>query len=51
MTGFLHGLQWMSHYSVAVMTTVFVVIAVATYWPSRRNSIEQQGRIPFRDDV
>lgn len=51
MMAFLHSLQWMSHYSVAVMTAVFVVIVVTTYWPSRKKDMEQQGRIPFGDDV
>ena len=33
------------------MTVVFVGIVVATYWPGRKRQIEQQGRIPFEDDV
>ncbi len=44
-------LQWLEHYSVVIMTAVFVLIVVSTYWPSRKNEIEQQGRIPFEDDV
>ena len=44
-------LQWLQHYSVVMMTVLFVVIVVATYWPSRKAKIEQQGRIPLEDDV
>lgn len=51
MTAVLQAFQWASHYSVALMTAVFIMIVVATYWPSRRRTIEQQGRIPFKDDV
>ncbi|HYZ23336.1 MAG TPA: cbb3-type cytochrome c oxidase subunit II [Rhodopila sp.] len=51
MTGILHAIQRMSHYSVAIMTAVFVLIVVATYWQGRKKSIEQRGRIPFGNDV
>jgi cbb3-type cytochrome oxidase subunit 3 len=44
-------LQWLGHYSVVPMTIVFVLIVVATYWPGRKATLEQQGRIPFKDDV
>jgi cbb3-type cytochrome oxidase subunit 3 len=44
-------LQWLEHYSVVLMSAVFVGIVAATYWPGRKASIEKQGRIPFEDDV
>ena len=44
-------IQWLGHYSVVLMTVMFLVIVVATYWPGRKSKIEQQGRIPFEDDV
>ncbi len=44
-------IQWLEHYSVVVMTLMFVVIVAATYWPGRKAEIEKQGRIPFEDDV
>jgi len=44
-------IQWLEHYSVVVMTLVFVLIVAATYWPGRKAEIEKQGRIPFEDDV
>jgi cbb3-type cytochrome oxidase subunit 3 len=43
--------QWLEHYFVVIMTVVFVAIVVSTYWPGRKTKIEQQGRIPFEDDV
>jgi cbb3-type cytochrome oxidase subunit 3 len=43
--------QWLEHYLVVIMAVVFVGIVVATYWPGRKTKIEQQGRIPFEDDV
>jgi cbb3-type cytochrome oxidase subunit 3 len=43
--------HWIEHYSVVFMTAVFVVIVASTYWPGRKARIEQQGRIPFGDDV
>ena len=39
------------HYSVVVMTLVFVFIVASTYWPGRKKHIEQHGQIPFEDDV
>ena len=43
--------QWLEHYSVVLMVVVFIAIVAATYWPGRKAEIEQQGRIPFEDDV
>jgi cbb3-type cytochrome oxidase subunit 3 len=41
---------WLQQHSVAVVTAVFTVVLVTTYWPGRRNSIERHGRIPLDDD-
>ena len=43
--------QWLEHYLVVILVVVFVAIVVYTYWPNRKTKIEQQGRIPFKDDV
>jgi cbb3-type cytochrome oxidase subunit 3 len=43
--------KWLEHYSVVIMTVIFVAIVVSTYWPGRKASIEKQGRIPLEDDV
>jgi cbb3-type cytochrome oxidase subunit 3 len=43
--------QLIEHYSVVLMVVVFVGIVAATYWPGRKAKIEQQGHIPFEDDV
>jgi cbb3-type cytochrome oxidase subunit 3 len=47
----MSALRWLEHYSVVMMAVVFVGILAATYWPGRKAKIEQQGRIPFEDDV
>ncbi|MDR3530694.1 MAG: cbb3-type cytochrome c oxidase subunit 3 [Rhodopila sp.] len=51
MTELLRLVSWFEHYSVVVMTLVFVAIVAATYWPGRKARIEQQGHIPLEDDV
>lgn len=38
------------HYSVVLMTLVFVLVFAATYWPSRKSTFERHGRIPLEDD-
>jgi cbb3-type cytochrome oxidase subunit 3 len=43
--------QMLEHYLVVVLTVLFIGIVAATYWPGRKAKIEQQGRIPFEDDV
>ena len=44
-------LDTIERYSFVLMVAVFALIIATTYWPSRKNKIEQQGRIPFEDDV
>ena len=44
-------MKWLEHYSVVLMTIVFIAIVAATYWPGRKSKIEQQGQIPFKDDM
>jgi cbb3-type cytochrome oxidase subunit 3 len=44
-------LHWMEHYSVVLMTLVVIGIFAATYWPGRKDKIEEQGKIPLGDDV
>jgi cbb3-type cytochrome oxidase subunit 3 len=50
MTDFVSIAAWARHYGVAVMTVVFVMIFITTYWPSRRAKLEQNGLIPLNDD-
>jgi cbb3-type cytochrome oxidase subunit 3 len=47
---FMHALQWIEHYSIAVVFLVFLLVLITTYWPGRRSSIERNGRIPLDDD-
>jgi cbb3-type cytochrome oxidase subunit 3 len=44
---FMHGLMWLQLHSVIVVTVVFAVVWLTTYWPGRRESIERHGRIPL----
>ncbi len=41
---------WLRLHSVIAMIVVFAVIAIHAYWPSRRDALQQNGLIPFRDD-
>jgi cbb3-type cytochrome oxidase subunit 3 len=43
--------QWLEHYLAVILIVLFVGIVVVTYWPGRKERIERQGRIPFKDDV
>lgn len=43
--------QWLEHYLVVILAIVFAVIVAATFWPGRKAKIEEQGRIPFKDDM
>ena len=43
--------QWLEHYSVVLMTVVFIGIVAVTYWPGRKSKIEKHGRIPCEDNV
>jgi cbb3-type cytochrome oxidase subunit 3 len=47
----MNMVHFFTHYSVVLMTVVFVAIVAITYWPGRKAKIEQQGRIPLEDDV
>ncbi|MBS0644348.1 MAG: cbb3-type cytochrome c oxidase subunit 3 [Acetobacteraceae bacterium] len=51
MIGVMDVVHWIDHHIIIVMMIMFVAIVVSTYWPSRKNSIERQGQIPFKDDV
>ncbi len=43
-------LAWAQHYGIVAVVAVFVLIFVTTYWPARRERVEQLGRIPLEDD-
>jgi len=48
--GILHLLQWIEHYSIVVVFAVFTLVAVTTYWPGRKATLESKGRILLDDD-
>jgi cbb3-type cytochrome oxidase subunit 3 len=41
---------WLEQYGIVAMLSVFLLIFVTTYWPSRKSQIEQLARIPLDDD-
>jgi cbb3-type cytochrome oxidase subunit 3 len=47
----LQAMQWLERYSIVLMMAVFIGIVLRTYWPGRKSEVEQQGRIPLKDDV
>ncbi len=51
MIDLLSIVRWIDHHIIIVMMLMFVAIIITTYWPGRKKSIEQQGQIPFKDDV
>ncbi len=50
MQAFNETVLWLRNHSVVPMMLVFTIIALATYWPGRRKTIESHGAIPFRDE-
>ncbi len=50
MIDFVTVAAWLQHYGIVFMVGVFILIAVAAYWPSRRASIEEHGKIILDDD-
>ncbi len=50
MQDFIHAVSWLRTHSIIPMMIVFVLIAVTTYWPGRRKTIERNGMIPLQDE-
>ena len=50
MSDFAQFAAWARHYGVAVMMVVFVLIFITTYWPSRREHLQQHAQLPLDDD-
>jgi cbb3-type cytochrome oxidase subunit 3 len=38
------------HNWIVPVLAVFVLLVATTYWPGRKRSMEQHGRIPLEDD-
>lgn len=38
------------HHWIVPVFVIFVLIVLTTYWPGRRATLEQHGRIPLDDD-
>ena len=41
---------WLRTHFIVPMTVVFAALAIITYWPTRRATLQQYGSIPLRDD-
>ncbi len=50
MIDFIAFAAWARHYGVALMTLVFVLIFITTYWPSRQERLQKLAQIPLDDD-
>jgi cbb3-type cytochrome oxidase subunit 3 len=51
MASFLDLVQFLQRNSIIVVMTVFVLILLWTYWPSRKATEESHGRIPLDDEA
>lgn len=50
MSGLLAVVDFLRHYMIAAMVAVFALTAASLYWPGRRATVEQPGRIPLEDE-
>jgi cbb3-type cytochrome oxidase subunit 3 len=51
MTGIIALVLWLRQYSIIPVVIVFCALVIWTYWPSRKDRVEQNGRIPFDDEL
>lgn len=42
--------RWLEPLMLVAMVAVFALTIVSLYWPGRRKTVEQPGRIPLEDD-
>jgi cbb3-type cytochrome oxidase subunit 3 len=50
MTTFWLIMDWLLRYGIVAIVTVYVLIAISAYWPSRRAQMERNSMIPLQDD-
>ena len=51
MSAMIHALaHWLEPLMLVAMVAVFTLTIVNLYWPGRRATVEQPGRIPLEDD-
>lgn len=43
-------IQFLRDYSIVLMFATFVIMMLLTFWPSRKQRFERDGRIPLQDD-
>ncbi|HKM62634.1 MAG TPA: cbb3-type cytochrome c oxidase subunit 3 [Acidisphaera sp.] len=46
----LDVIQWLQRNMIVLMMAIFVVITIIAYWPGHKRQLEEDGRIPLRDD-
>ncbi len=51
MATLMQWVVWTQVHSVAVVTAVFSVILVTTFWPGSAKTLEKHGHIPLDDDA
>jgi hypothetical protein len=51
MVTLMQWVVWTQQHSVAVVTAVFSVILITTFWPGSRSTLERHGHIPLDDDA
>ncbi len=51
MNDLISVIQMLQHHFIVVMMAVFIAIVLWAYWPPHKQSIEDDGQIPFRDEV
>jgi cbb3-type cytochrome oxidase subunit 3 len=50
MSDFFAVIRWIQAHSILVVMSVFIAMALWTYWPSNKRQLESHGTIPLRDD-
>jgi len=44
------AILWLRTHFIIPMILVFAALAIITYWPTRRATLQHYGSIPLRDD-
>ncbi len=48
---FMAAILWLQRNSIIPVFVMFCVLAIWTYWPSRKDRVERFGHIPLDDDL
>ena len=47
----MQTLLWVHAHMIGVMVPVFCLLAITTYWPGRKSTVEHNASIPLDDDL